>query len=258
MEIFNCKEFGELRVIDLNDTFYFIGKDVADALGYKRADNAIRSHVSEEDKLTHQVKGADQRRTMTIINESGLYSLILSSKLESAKRFKKWVTGEVLPSLRRHGMYATDELLNDPDLLIQVATELKKEKEARAKLESDINIKKNIIKRLEPKAAYYDSILNSKELLTTTHIAKDYGYSARSFNQLLNKLGIQYKQSRQWFLYAKYEDKGYTHSSTAEIRLKNGGVKVVTNTKWTQRGRLFLYKFLKDTGIIPSIEKNDF
>lgn len=258
MEIFNCKEFGELRVIDLNDTFYFVGKDVADALGYKRADNAIRSHVSEEDKLTHQIKGADQRRTMTIINESGLYSLILSSKLESAKRFKKWVTSEVLPSLRRHGMYATDELLSNPDLLIQVATELKKEKEARAKLESDINIKKNIIKKLEPKAAYYDSILNSKELLTTTHIAKDYGYSARSFNQLLNKLGIQYKQSKQWFLYAKYEDKGYTHSSTVEIRLKNGGVKVATNTKWTQRGRLFLYEFLKGVGVVPNIERNDF
>lgn len=258
METFNCKEFGELRVIELENEFYFIGKDVANALGYKRADNAIRSHVAEEDKLTHQIRGADQRRTMTIINESGLYSLILSSKLESAKRFKKWVTGEVLPSLRRHGMYATDELLSNPDLLIQVATELKKEREARARLESDINIKKNIIKRLEPKAAYYDSILNSKELLTTTHIAKDYGYSARSFNQLLNKLGIQYKQSKQWFLYAKYEDKGYTHSSTVEIRLKNGGVKAATNTKWTQRGRLFLYEFLKGVGVVPNIERNDF
>lgn len=258
MEIFNCKEFGELRVIDLNDTFYFIGKDVADALGYKRADNAIRSHVSEEDKLTHQIKGTDQRRTMTIINESGLYSLILSSKLESAKRFKKWVTGEVLPSLRHHGMYATDELLNNPDLLIQVATELKKERNARMELERDIDSKNKVIKSLLPKTKYLDMILKSSSLITTTAIAKDYGYSARSFNQLLNKLGIQYKQSKQWFLYAKYEDKGYTHSSTAEIRLKNGGVKVVTNTKWTQRGRLFLYKFLKEAGIVPSIEKNDF
>lgn len=258
MEIFNCKEFGELRVIDLNDTFYFVGKDVADALGYKRADNAIRSHVGEEDKLTHQIKGADQRRTMTIINESGLYSLILSSKLESAKRFKKWVTSEVLPSLRRHGMYATDELLSDPDLLIQVATELKKERSARMELEKNINSKNEVIKNLLPKAKYLDMILKSNSLITTTAIAKDYGYSARSFNALLNDLGIQYKQTKQWFLYAKYHKEGYTHSSTQEIKLKSGGVKVVTHTKWTQKGRLFLYKFLKDAGIVPSIEKNDF
>ena len=108
IQVFNNTEFGEIRSMTIDGEPYFVGKDVAAALGYERPDNAIRKHVDDEDKLTHQISASGQNRTMYIINESGMYSLILSSKLEGAKRFKRWVTSEILPSIRKTGAYATD------------------------------------------------------------------------------------------------------------------------------------------------------
>ena len=108
IQVFNNTEFGEIRTMEINGEPWFVGKDVAAALGYERPDNAIRKHVDDEDKLTHQISASGQNRTMYIINESGMYSLILSSKLEGAKRFKRWVTSEVLPSIRKTGAFATD------------------------------------------------------------------------------------------------------------------------------------------------------
>ena len=108
----------EVRAVTIDNEPYFVGKDIADILGYQRADNAIRNHVDEEDKLTHRFSASGQNRNMTIINESGLYSLILSSKLPQAEEFKRWVTSEVLPTIRKNGMYATDELLDNPPKVI--------------------------------------------------------------------------------------------------------------------------------------------
>ena len=108
LQTFQNLEFGEIRSMTIDGEPYFVGKDVAAALGYERPDNAIRKHVDDEDKLTHQISASGQNRTMYIINESGMYSLILSSKLEGAKRFKRWVTSEVLPSIRKTGAFATD------------------------------------------------------------------------------------------------------------------------------------------------------
>ena len=108
IQVFNNTEFGEIRSMTIDGEPYFVGKDVAAALGYERPDNAIRKHVDDEDKLTHQISASGQNRTMYIINESGMYSLILSSKLDGAKRFKRWVTSEVLPSIRKTGAFATD------------------------------------------------------------------------------------------------------------------------------------------------------
>ncbi len=123
LQIFRNESFGEIRTLNIDGEPWFVGKDVADSLGYERSDNAIRNHVDEEDKLTHQISASGQNRNMVLINESGLYSLIMSSKLPSAKQFKRWVTNEVLPSIRKHGVYATAEtaerLLNDPDFMIQ-------------------------------------------------------------------------------------------------------------------------------------------
>ena len=140
MKIFENKEFGSIRTVEVDGQPYFIGKDVAEALGYAKARNAIAAHVSQEDKKDALIQGdLGGTQAMTIINESGLYSLILSSKLESAKRFKHWVTSEVLPSIRKHGVYMTDttleQALTNPDFLIQLATKLKEEQEARKKLE---------------------------------------------------------------------------------------------------------------------------
>lgn len=173
--VFDSKE---VRMLTIDDEPYFVGKDIAVILGYGDTDKAIRRHVDSEDKLTRQFGGSGQRRKMGIINESGLYSLIIASKLPSAKRFKRWVTSDVLPSIRKHGMYATDKVIDqalaDPDSMIRVLTELKKEREQRLLAEREAD-------EFRPKARYYDMILQNKSLLTITSIAKDYGMSARGF-----------------------------------------------------------------------------
>ncbi|HBL3540304.1 TPA: phage antirepressor [Enterococcus faecium] len=246
-QIFNFEQ-NKVRTILVNDEPYFVGKDVAEILGYERADNAIRNHVDDEDKLTHQISASGQNRNMTIINESGLYSLILKSKLPSAKKFKRWVTSEVLPQIRKHGMYATDELLNNPDLLIEVATKLKEERTKRLIAEQRVN-------ELQPKADYYDRILNNKGLVTVSTIAKNYGMSAVSFNKLLHELGIQFNQSGTWLLYSKFQDKGYTHIEPFDYEDKNGNRQVKTRMKWTQKGHIFLYETLKKNNYLPMIER---
>ena len=259
LQIFKNQEFGEIRSLEINGEPYFVGKDIANILGYERSDNAIRSHVEEEDKLTHQISASGQMRNMTIINESGLYSLIMSSKLPIAKKFKRWVTSEVLPQIRKHGAYLTDkkieEVLTNPDTIIRLATDLKREREEKKKLQLENTQNRQIIGELKPKADYTDKILKSKNTMTATAIAKDYGMSAIELNKILHDLKIQYKQSGQWFLYEKYQRCGYTHSKTTEYIRRDGSVGSNLNTEWTQKGRLFLYDKLKEHGIIPTIEK---
>lgn len=125
IQIFKNEQFGQVRVITKDGEPWFVGKDVAEILGYANTRDALSKHVDLEDKSDVAIHDGSQNRTMTIINESGLYSLILGSKLPTAKKFKKWVTSDVLPSIRKHGMYATDELINNPDLLIAAATKIK-------------------------------------------------------------------------------------------------------------------------------------
>ncbi|HFL0892170.1 phage antirepressor [Enterococcus faecium] len=247
-QIFNFEQ-NEVRTILVNDEPYFVGKDVAEILGYSKPRNAISTHVDEEDKQDAPIQGdLGGKQKMTIINESGLYSLILKSKLPSAKKFKRWVTSEVLPQIRKHGMYATDELLNNPDLLIEVATKLKEERTQRLIAEQRVN-------ELQPKADYYDRILNNKGLVTVSTIAKNYGMSAVSFNKLLHELGIQFNQSGTWLLYSKFQDKGYTHIEPFDYEDKNGNRQVKTRMKWTQKGHIFLYETLKKNNYLPMIER---
>lgn len=254
LQVFNFNE-NVIRTTQINGEPYFIGKDVADVLGYSNTPKAIRDHVDDEDKLTERIVMAGQNREVICINESGLYSLILSSKLPEAKRFKRWVTSEVLPSIRKHGMYATEELIANPDLAIAAFTALKEEREKRKNLETQVAIQIQQIGELKPKADYYDEILKNKGLVTITQIAKDYGLSGSAMNRKLHELGVQFKQSGQWLLYSGYHDKGYTHSETVEFEHTDGRPDVKMNTKWTQKGRFFLYELLKKNGILPLIEK---
>ena len=261
LQTFNFEDL-PVRKIEVDGEPYFLGKDVAEILGYTRSDNAIRNHVDDEDKLTHQVSASGQKRNMVIINESGLYSLIFDaakqSKNESirkkAKRFKRWVTEDVLPSIRKHGIYATDNVieqtLRDPDYIINVLTEYKKEKEHNLLLQQQVG-------ELKPKADYYDQILKSKKLITVNAIAKDYGMSAQALNKILHDLKVQFKQSGQWLLYAKYHDKGYTSSEPHKYTKKDGTEDFKLHTKWTQKGRIFLYNLLKDNDILPTIEQTN-
>ncbi|CAK1246015.1 MAG: hypothetical protein [Caudoviricetes sp.] len=246
-------ESHEVRTVLIDNEPWFVGKDVADTLGYSAARNALKNHVADEDKLTHRISASGQSREMVMINESGVYSLIFGSKLDSAKRFKKWVTSEVLPSIRKHGAYMTDskieEVLTDPDTIIRLATTLKQERQEKLLLKQRVN-------ELQPKADYTDSILQNKSLVTITFISKDYGMSGTAMNRLLHELGVQYRQGDTWLLYAKHQKKGWTQSETKEVRLNDGTKKLVASTKWTQKGRLGLYELLKDKGVLPLIEQD--
>lgn len=254
LKVFENKEFGSIRTVQIDNEPYFVGKDVAEILGYSDSSSAVSKNVDDEDKTTLLLEqdGSNYKSRTTLINESGLYSLILSSKLPTAKKFKRWVTAEVLPSIRQTGTYMTAEtiekVLYNPDMIISIAQQLKA-------LQLENAQKTQLIGELRPKANYVDMILNNKGLVTITQIAKDYGMSGKRMNSLLNSLGVQYKQSGQWLLYSKYHDLGYTHSKTIDIKRSDGRPDVVMETKWTQKGRLFIYDLLKDNGIYPVIEQ---
>ncbi len=200
-------------------------------------------------------KIVEQNNLMSFISEGNVYRLIVRSKLPSAERFEHWVFDEILPSLRKHGAYAKEELLENPDLFIEVLKELKDERENSKMLEIENLKQKQIIGELKPKSDYTDKILKSTNLLSINQIAKDYGMSAIQMNRILHELGIQYKQGKQWFLYSKYHDKGYTHSETFFVQNTDGTTEIKMITKWTQKGRLFLYQKLKSEGFIPTIER---
>ncbi len=242
LQTFNFEK-EEVRTLTINNEPHFVGKDVAEILGYKEPHKAITRHTDEEDRMKHPILTNGGTQDSWLINESGLYGLILNSKIEGAKNFKRWVTSEVLPTIRKHGMYATEDLLNNPDLLIQVATQLKEEKEQRL-------IAEQRVMELQPKATYYDLILQNKTLLSVTQIAKDYGKSAVWLNNKLHELGIQYKQGGTWLLYQKYAGNGYTQSTVHPIDADRNKLL----TKWTQKGRLAIYEMLKDEEILPLIE----
>lgn len=192
---------------------------------------------------------------MIIINESGLYSLIMSSKLDSAKRFKKWVTSVVLPSIRKNGGYVNNqENLSENEIIanaLVVAQKILAERENRLNdAQNIIAVQNQQILEMQPKASYYDIVLQCKNLVPITQIAKDYGWSAHRMNQKLKELGIQYPIRKTWILYDKYAKQGYTQSRTYYY---DGGSNMVT--QWTQKGRLFLYDLLKANGILPVCEQ---
>lgn len=146
MQVFNNPEFGKVRTIVINSEPWFVGKDVAMALGYKNTKDALAKHVDSDDKLGSQIATSGQRREMTVINESGVYALIFGSKLPTAKKFKHWVTSEVLPDIRKHGLYAKqsviDMMINDPDSCIKLLTEYKKEKQEKERLQAELDYSK--------------------------------------------------------------------------------------------------------------------
>lgn len=257
IKIYENPEFGKVRTLNTKGGPWFVGKDVAEILGYSKARNAIASHVDDEDKKDAPIQGdLGGTQTMTIINESGLYSLILSSRLPKAKEFKRWVTSEVLPSIRKHGVYAVDEMLANPDTLIAALTELKEEREAKKQLETTVAVQSQQISELKPKASYYDVILNCKDLVSITEIAKDYGKSAKWLNALLHDLGVQFKQGGIWLLYQKYAECGYTNTRTHNYLDNNGNIHAKVHTYWTQKGRIFIYNLLKGRNIFPNVEKS--
>lgn len=193
LKVFENQEFGKIRISVIQSEPWFVGKDVAEILGYAKPRNAISAHVDGEDKKDAPIQGPlGGTQTMTVINESGLYSLILSSKLPTAKRFKRWVTNEVLPAIRKHGAYLTpekvEEVLLNPDTIIRLATQLKEEREARKQAEQ-------LIEAQKPKVIFAEAVSTSKDGILVGMLAK-----------LLHQNGVKIGQNRlfQWL-----RDKGY-------------------------------------------------
>lgn len=246
LQIFSNPQFGEIRTTEMNGEPWFMGKDVAEVLGYSNPRKAIIDHVDEEDK-TDGVTIRDsigREQKPVFINESGLYSLILSSKLPTAKSFKRWVTSEVLPTMRKTGGYIpVTQDMTDMEILSRALQISQRTIEERNKQ----------IAELEPKAQYLDSILDSDELLTTTQIAKDYGMTAYQMNKLLHGLGVEYKQNGQWLLYAQHQNKGYMQSITQPIA--NGKTK--QESRWTQEGKKFIEGVLRKHGVLRLSERGN-
>lgn len=233
-QIFKNEEFGQIRTCTMNGETYFVGKDVASALGYKNTMDALMRHVDEEDKQTSGFTMGSHRYSMTVVNESGLYSLILSSKLDSARRFKRWVTSEILPAIRKNGHYELEQRTR--------------------KLENRNTLLEEISVQQKPLTDYARHILSSTQTVTITQIAQDYGFTAVRFNELLKHLHIQHKVGGQWILYAPHIGKGYVQSFSSYFVQPDGEVQVKLHTRWTQSGRLFLYEELKRAAVLPLIE----
>lgn len=258
LKVFENQEFGRVRTAAIDGEPWFVGKDVASILGYSNSRKALADHVDDEDKGVTKCDSPGGVQDCVIINESGLYALILSSKQPTARRFRRWVTSEILPTIRKQGIYATDvtidRIISDPDFGIQLLMQLKSERDRRAELENTVALQKQQIAELSPKAGYYDLILQTNDAVSISKIAKDYGKSAIWMNRKLNELGVQYLQGRMWLLYQKYAQQGYTQSKTVPIVHKDGTPGSTMSTYWTQKGRLFLYETLKRNGILPLIE----
>ena len=214
IQIFTSDSFGKIRTCQVNNQIMFVGKDVATALGYKNPSNALQVHVDSEDKTSYliQVSGSNYKANTLFVNESGLYSLILSSKLPQAKAFKRWVTSEVLPAIRQTGKY---ELTSQQ------------------------------LRLLGEKAEYYDEVLQSVDCSTTTQIAKEMGMTAQELYRWLIALGILYWQSGEYMLYADYARMGLAKTRTISIKNRLGICHTQRYLVWTEEGRKVLHQIFQ-------------
>lgn len=245
LKTFNHEQFGQLEVLIINGKEHFPATDVATKLGYADPYKAIKQHTKEKGWVNHLVLTNGGKQRKRFIDEGNLYRLITNSRLPQAEVFESWVFDEVLPSIRKHGAYMTAETIErallNPDTIIKLATNLKNEQEKRKQLELEN-------KELKPKATYHDLVLQSETLLSATQIAKDLGIGAPTLNKKLHELGVQYKKGHRWYLYHKYQDKGYTQSKTHVISAEE----TKDHMYWTQKGRQFVFDLLEEKeGITP-------
>lgn len=246
LQVFTNDAFGTIRTVEHEDKVYFCGRDVATALGYTNTSKALQDHCKGV-PFRYPLRTNGGTQEVRFITEGDLYRLIFSSKLPAAQDFEAWVVDEVLPTIRRHGVYAIDELLDKDEFLEHAIIQLRSERAKRLAAEQ-------ALLEATPKVTYYDIVLQSPDAVPITLIAKDYGLSARKMNQLLHELGIQFKQSGVWVLYQAHAGNGYTDTKT---HLVAEGRHTRLHTYWTQKGRLFIYEQLKNQrGILPSIEQD--
>ena len=250
--------FGEIRTMtDEKGETFFVGNDVAKALGYKNTRDALNKHVDSDDKDAVAICDAIGReQNCTVINESGLYALVLSSKLPQAKVFKHWVTSEVLPQIRKTGGYiptkdAAGRQLSDMEIMA-LALQIQ---------QRTIDLQNRQLEELAPKAEYCDEVLESVSCFTTTQIAKELNMTVHDLTRLLIDRKVMYKQSGQYMLYADFARKGYAQNRTHSYRDIDGEMHTRTYLVWTERGRKMIHRVCKTEEImIPfllSVELTD-
>ena len=237
IQIFQNQEFGAIRTLSNEQGEpMFCAKDVAEALGYKLARKAVQDHVDRDDVLKRNlIDSLGRKQQATFINESGLYALILSSKLESAKRFKHWVTSEVLPSIRKQGGYMMVRPDESNEVILARALQI---------MQDALQRRDEQIAQLQPKADYADHVLDSISCFTVTQIAKELGMTGHDLNMLLCSHKIQYPQSGQYLLYANYARQGLAKNRNYQYYTADGELVTKTFLVWTERGRDFIHQLL--------------
>ena len=255
IQIFENAEFGQIRTVGDYENPKFCLADLCRALEIGNPSdvkNRLEEGVVSIETL--QTNGGNQK--MIFVNEDGLYDVILDSRKPEAKKFRKWITSEVLPSIRKSGVYATADFVEksiaDPAWAIRILTTLQKERLEKARLQEVVEVQAVQIAEMEPKASYYDLILQSKGAIPVSVIAKDYGLSAKALNKILHELKIQYYCAETWLVYQNYAAQGYTVTKTFQVSDEHSKI----HTYWTQKGRLFLYEILKQNGYLPLIEQS--
>ena len=257
--IFNNPQFGEIRTAGTADNPLFCLADVCSALGLSA--KGVNQRLNKEVISNYPLETAGGIQQALFVNEDGLYDVILDSRKPEAKVFRKWVTSDVLPTIRKTGGYitATPEM-SDAEILakaVLVAQTTIANRETRIKqLENENAEQKTLIQQMQKGNDYLNVILQSKGTLATTQIAADYGMTAVKFNKKLNEMRIQHKVNGQWILYSNLMGKGYVHSKTITFYHSDGRPDTRLCSEWTQRGRMFLYDALKEIGILPLIERN--
>jgi anti-repressor protein len=247
IQIFKSKEFGNVRTLMFNNEPYLVGKDVAVALGYAKPENALSAHVDDEDKTITLIQGSgsNYKSNTTIINESGLYSLVFSSQLPTAKKFKRWVTSEVLPALRKNGGYIVATSEDTPDLIMARALQVAQATIDRHKKQLElanerIALQGEQLKSQAPKVEYYDQVLQSEGTMTTRQLAMSLGMTANTLNKKLCNAGIQFRQSGMYILHAPYSSYNLTSVRSYPYMTSDGRTLTKQYLVWNERGKLFV------------------
>ena len=263
LQIFKNNKFGEVRtIIDKNNNVWFCLKDICNILGIENSRNVKRrikeSYVQEID-VGINTGLAVQNFKMTFVNEPGLYDCVFASNKAEALEFKDWVFEDILPSIRKTGMYLTDNvfdlMMKSPEKIGEMLIEYGKAKKQNEQLILENKEKDKQIKELKPAKEYVDKILSTEDTMTVTQIAADYGLSGLRLNQILHQKRFIRNVGGQWLLYTEHMNKGYTRSETIIIKRKDGTEKVVPATKWTQKGRLKIHQILTELGILANVDK---
>lgn len=269
VKIFENEEFGKVRtLVEGEDKVLFCGTDVAQALGYSNTTDALKRHCRciVKREVPHP-QSPEKNLETNFIPESDVYRLIFGSKLEDAEKFQNWIFDDVIPTIRKTGGYVNNDELFIETYFSQVEESTKamlratlatvrEVNEKNRQLEQTVGIQSQQIAELQPKATYYDVVLQCEDLISITAIAKDYGKSARWMNNYLHEKGVQYRQGDIWLLYQTYAERGYT--STKTFKYDDGGENhVKVHTYWTQKGRLFIYELMKSDGHLPIIEQEN-